>query len=130
MQVRIASNNQVILANSGSIVVPGGLTGTQQITIDGMPQPSGVIGNAVYGLPLPAVQWNGPQYTHRTLEGSVETGAVGSPSPRQIGSLLNRTLPWGGSYAGSQEQPNPQLTGIQPPAGTTSTASWRWRIFF
>jgi hypothetical protein len=130
MQVRITSNNAVLLTNSGSIVIPGGLTGTQQLTIDGVPQTPGLIGNAVYGLLLPAVQWNGPQYTHPTLEANMMPGSEGSPSQSQIGSRLGLWVPWGNSYAGTQRQPNPQLTGYQAPAGSTSTATWRWRIYY
>jgi hypothetical protein len=130
MQVRSASNNQVVLTTAGSIVLPGGLTGTQQITIDGIPQTPGQIGNAVYGLPLPAVQWNGPQYTHRNLEGIGDPGPIASPSSSKIGSRLGLFLPWGSSYAGTQQQPNPQLSGYQAPAGTISTANWSWRIYF
>lgn len=130
MQVRISSSNQVFLNNVSSIVVAGGLAGTQQITIDGMPQTPGPIGAAVYGLPLPAVQWNGPQYTSRPRDITGDPGPAVSPSPGRIGALIGLQRPWGSAYSGSLQQPNSQLTGYQAPAGTTSTASWRWRIYF
>jgi hypothetical protein len=130
MQVRISSSNQVFLT-SGSIVVPGGLTGTQQLTIDGVPQTPGPIGAAVYGLPLPAVQWNGPQYTSRPRDVIGDPLAAVSPPPSRIGSLIgNLSRPWGGAYSGSLQQPNLQVTGYQAPAGTISTATWNWRIYF
>jgi len=132
LQVRISSNNQVLLTNASSITLQGGLTGTQTITIDGVIKPSTMIVGPVDGLALPAVQWNGAQYTRRLPDGSEQPGPVASQSKSRTGSLLglNLWLPYANSYAGSQQLPNPRPSGLQAPAGSMSTATWRWRIYY
>jgi hypothetical protein len=128
LQVRLGSNNRVILTTSSSPYLSNGLTGTRVDSFSWKPQETYTLTANVDVLSLPDVQWD-RRRIDRVVEGSVDPApVVASLSPSLIGSRLGQKFAPANAYAGSQRLSTPP-TGTQY-AGTTAaaTANWSWRI--
>ena len=114
---------------------PHGYTGMQQQTIDGVPQTPGPIDAPVSELGLPAIQLDSGQSRENLLRGFLDGSAspmprVASTSSSRFGSLLGLSLQRiGNSFVGMKRETLQQPVGYAPYAGTTSTATWTWRIY-
>lgn len=96
--VRASDNRAFVQARHAQLRVPGGITGSQQVTIDGKPHPPMTIGAEAFEWSFPVAEVSRPTATASAV-------ANGSSTPVVNGRV-----------------------GLMQPAGTQATASCSWQF--
>ena len=136
MFVRASDGRLIIKSWHAQLRSPGGVTGTQQVTINGVPQSPGTISLEAFEWQFPLLQ---DAQTSTSVSGSSTTATNGAVGPMQLGgsqgtaacswqfSQGGSSLPQNGSNGqqnpGSQTQPGNNPNGAQSNSGGSTTGS-------